>query len=267
MCRLLAYSGPALPLAATVCKPEHSLFVQSYAPQEMTSGVVNADGFGFSWYDKGEGNEPFIYRSTLPIWNDPNLESLGRYIRTTCLLGYVRSATAGQALDMSNTQPFVYGDWTFIHNGFIDGFRDPDGRAFARKVQQDLPAKILDGLAGSTDSELIFAWIVAKMDKSGELHSALIDAIGELADLLENRPARLCFIISNGRQTAAVRHAIGAAAPTLYRLEHGSRYPDAILFASEPLYEDPGWTLMEEGSLVITGPTVGDTGNVWRIEA
>ena len=267
MCRLLAYSGPSLPLAATVSEPEHSLLVQSYAPKEMTSGVVNADGFGFAWYDDDPLEKPLIYRSTLPIWNDPNLESLGRYVRSNCLLGYVRSATPGQALDMSNTQPFVSNEWSFIHNGYIDGFREPDGRAFSRKVQQNLPAAELDGLAGTTDSELIFAWIVARLEKATELHMALIDAMDGLGDILDGRAARLCFIVSNGRQTAAVRHAIGADAPTLYRLDNHPDFPGATMFASEPLFESKDWILMDEGTLALTGPAVGDTENVWRIAA
>ncbi len=50
MCRLLAYLGSPVSLEHLLYKPEHSLIVQSYQPCEMTSGVVNADGFGVGWY-------------------------------------------------------------------------------------------------------------------------------------------------------------------------------------------------------------------------
>ena len=53
MCRLLAYLGPSIALNRLISEPEHSLVVQSYAPREMTSGRLNADGFGFAWYDAG----------------------------------------------------------------------------------------------------------------------------------------------------------------------------------------------------------------------
>ena len=46
MCRLLAYLGPPIRLDRLIVEPEHSLVEQSYKPREMTSGHVNADGFG-----------------------------------------------------------------------------------------------------------------------------------------------------------------------------------------------------------------------------
>ena len=46
MCRLLGYLGEPILLDAILYKPEHSLIVQSYDPREMTSGLLNADGFG-----------------------------------------------------------------------------------------------------------------------------------------------------------------------------------------------------------------------------
>ena len=46
MCRMAGYIGPPLRPAELVLKPAHSLYEQSYKPREMTSGVVNADGWG-----------------------------------------------------------------------------------------------------------------------------------------------------------------------------------------------------------------------------
>lgn len=46
MCRLLGYLGSVVTLDRLFDKPEHSLIVQSYQPREMSSGLMNADGFG-----------------------------------------------------------------------------------------------------------------------------------------------------------------------------------------------------------------------------
>ena len=46
MCRLAAYSGPPLPLAALTHTPTHSLVVQSYKPKQMREALLNADGVG-----------------------------------------------------------------------------------------------------------------------------------------------------------------------------------------------------------------------------
>ncbi|TDD15844.1 ergothioneine biosynthesis protein EgtC, partial [Kribbella turkmenica] len=51
MCRHLAYLGPPVTLAALVLEPSHSLYEQSWAPDDMRGGgTVNADGFGLAWY-------------------------------------------------------------------------------------------------------------------------------------------------------------------------------------------------------------------------
>ena len=43
---MIAYlGGPEVTLSSVILEPEHSLLVQSYAPKEMISGVVNADSF------------------------------------------------------------------------------------------------------------------------------------------------------------------------------------------------------------------------------
>lgn len=59
MCRLLAYLSSPVSLENLLYKPEHSLIVQSYQPCEMLSGVVNADGFGVSWYHKQKDTDPY----------------------------------------------------------------------------------------------------------------------------------------------------------------------------------------------------------------
>jgi len=39
------------------------------------------------------------------------------------VLGYVRSATSGQVVDLSNCQPFEYQRLLCVHNGRIENFR------------------------------------------------------------------------------------------------------------------------------------------------
>ena len=61
MCRLLGYLGEPILLDAILYKPEHSLIVQSYDPREMTSGLLNAVGFGIGWYHPHLDTDPFTY--------------------------------------------------------------------------------------------------------------------------------------------------------------------------------------------------------------
>jgi predicted glutamine amidotransferase len=121
MCRLIGYFGNSICLDELLYKPEHSLYKQSYSPLELKSGVVCADGVGVGWYD--ELGKPFIYRNTIPLWNDPNLEELSNYVQSTCSVGYARLAGIGESLDISNCQPFRSGKLLFVHNGEISNFQ------------------------------------------------------------------------------------------------------------------------------------------------
>jgi glutamine amidotransferase len=91
MCRLLGYVGPPCLLQTGLPAPAHSLVVQSYAPKEMTAGLLNADGFGVAWYGSADPL-PLAYRSLLPIWSDLHLPHLERYVVSAIYRMVVRSA-------------------------------------------------------------------------------------------------------------------------------------------------------------------------------
>jgi glutamine amidotransferase len=246
MCRLLAYLGPTIGLARLISEPEHSLVVQSYAPREMTSGRLNADGFGFAWYDTERQAEPFLYRNILPIWSDATLPSLAGYVAAPCILANVRSATPGQALDFSNTQPFAFGRISVIHNGFVEQFAG----ALRRRLRDGFEDETHDTIRGTTDSEHLFGWLIQHVRGAPSLAAGLDSALASLAAHLPEARMTLNFILSDGRSLAASRHARGCPAPSLYVLERHARFPEAVLIASEPLFEDPGWRAVPPGHLV-----------------
>jgi glutamine amidotransferase len=146
MCRLLGYLGLPLTLDRLLYKPEHSLISQSYQPREMTSGLLNADGFGAGWYHPQRESEPFTYKNTVPIWSDSNLPSLSRYVESGCVLAAVRSATAGQSVDLSNCQPFQHRLILGIHNGSIDNFR----QTLYRPIRERLSDATYQSIDGNT---------------------------------------------------------------------------------------------------------------------
>src|SRR6267143_7067314 len=123
MCRMVGYIGPPLAPAELLQKPPHSLYVQSYKPREMTSGVVNADGWGAALWLDDPRREPALYRSAQPIWADPNLALVSDRLSATAALAAVRSATPGIAYDLACVQPFARGRIAFLHNGFVTGWQ------------------------------------------------------------------------------------------------------------------------------------------------
>src|ERR687897_2769699 len=130
MCRMVAYlGGTEIPLSSLALDPEHSLLVQSYAPKEMMSGVVNADGFGAGWYAPEVDDEPAVYRSNAPIWADRSFASIAPKVRSATIFAAVRSATPGLPAEESGVPPFASGPYLFAHNGAINGFRHTAMRA------------------------------------------------------------------------------------------------------------------------------------------
>lgn len=253
MCRLLAYLGPAIQLDQVLCKPEHSLIVQSYRPKEMREALLNADGFGLGWYHQTQTTEPFTYKSTQPIWSDINLRSLSRYIESPCILSYVRSATPGQAVDLINCQPFPHQQLLFIHNGYIDHFR----KTLYRPLRSHLSDHIYQNIHGTTDSEHIFALVLNELTASPEvpsLHDALEKALKTLISLARTKDVKFLAntIISDGKQLVASRLAQKSPAPSLYWLRDDPSFPDAVILASEPLFS-ADWHLCPENHLIHVG--------------
>lgn len=252
MCRLLGYLGPSIQLDRLVCQPEHSLVVQSYKPREMREALLNADGFGLGWYHPQPETEPFTYKSTQPIWSDINLPQLARYIEASCFLGYVRSATPGQAVDLSNCQPFNYQNLLFTHNGYIDCFR----KSLYRLLRSRLEDITYEAIKGSTDSEHIFGLFIDELTAgpNRKLATALQATLKILTELATLHHIKFLAntLITDGHQLIATRFAKDAPPPTLYWLKDDPNFPEAVIIASEPLFEG-NWNLCPEQSMITVG--------------
>jgi glutamine amidotransferase len=247
MCRLLAYLGSPIQPDRLIYKPEHSLEVQSYRPKETVVTTVNADGLGLGWYSPKEEN-PFVYKNTVPIWSDTNLPYLSRYIETECFLAYIRSATPGQASNLNNCQPFTDGRLLFVHNGFIDDFRESLFLPIRKSIRDDVYLKI----QGTTDSEHIFALFLNELvSVDNRLEVALEATLEKLNDLAKPGDIRLAanIIVSDGSQLVASRFGRGIDGPSLYWLRDDSTLPDSVAIASEPLFA-ANWNQVPDSSIL-----------------
>ena len=251
MCRLLGYLGGPILLDSLLYKPEHSLIVQSYQPREMTSGLLNADGFGIGWYHSHLDTDPFIYKNTQPIWSDSNLPSISRYIESGCTLAYVRSATVGQSVDLSNCQPFRYNRLMFVHNGFIKNFR----QTLYRPIRDRLSDVTYQLVNGTTDSEHIFGLFVNELAATNlTLETALRNSLNTLAELANFNGVEFSanIIVSDGHQLVASRFASQKVPPSLYWLRDDPNFPEAVIIASEPLFT-ANWHEFPAQSMISTG--------------
>ncbi len=245
MCRFAAYLGPRIRLEDFLCRPSHSLLQQSWAPREMHEARLNADGYGFGWY--GAARRPLVYLSTRPIWNDCNLESLGRGLRSTLWLANVRSATSGQPVTESNTQPFRNGSLMYLHNGCLQAF----GSGMAGELLELLPPERRGEVAGSTDSEYIFALLREQWRRHRDFPGALRAVCAQLHHFLGRRKGLLNLLLSDGRSVCALRHAVNDRCPSLYYSERDPGYPGALLVASEKLTRARGWRTLPPHSLLL----------------
>jgi glutamine amidotransferase len=252
MCRFVAYLGQATKLERVISEPEHSLVIQSFQPAEMTSGVVNADGFGVGWYNRALDQTPCVYTSPGPIWSDRNLPGLSRHIASECIFANVRSATPGLAVDQSNCQPFAYQQFLFMHNGYIENFR----LTLMRQMREALRDEYYTAIEGSTDSEHIFALLLNFLHGQAVTLEAVVEAlrqtIGQLWHWASAKGVQLALnlALTNGEYVAVSRFASQAPAPSLYYARPSSFFPRAAVIASEKLFASPDWVEVPEGSVV-----------------
>ena len=147
MCRWLAYSGSPLLIEDILYKPAHSLIAQSLH-STLGAEATNGDGFGIGWY--GAGDNPGVFRSIEPAWNDRNLRELSGHIESPIVFAHIR-ASSGSPVQQTNCHPFRFGNWLWMHNGVIYEFA---------QVKRDLvlavDPSLYPNIEGSTDSEVFF---------------------------------------------------------------------------------------------------------------
>ena len=148
MCRWMAYRGQPLPIELLLYKTDHGLIEQS-RHAKLGVETFNGDGFGLGWYT-GAAEEPGVFRSLLPAWNDRNLRSLAAHIHSPLYLAHVR-ATTGTPVQETNCHPFRHENWLFVHNGAIDHYLD-----FRHDLIVAIDPAFFNVMEGSTDSEVMF---------------------------------------------------------------------------------------------------------------
>ncbi|MEV1333139.1 ergothioneine biosynthesis protein EgtC [Micromonospora costi] len=234
MCRHLAYLGPPVTLAELLLDPPYSLFRQSWAPRDMRGGgTINADGFGVGWYPHG-GAEPVRYRRAQPIWSDPTIAELAAVTSAGAVLAAVRSATVGMAVLDNAAAPFAEGKWLFSHNGVVRGWPET-----VVPLAAELPVRDLLTLDAATDSALLWALVRHRLRAGADPGDAVAEVVAAVAQAAPG--SRLNVLLTDGRTVAAT--ALGHALSL-------RETPDAVLLASEPHDDDPGWRPVPDGHLV-----------------
>jgi len=261
MCRLYGFiANEATRLECSLVVAQNSLLVQS---DRDGRGRRNADGWGIGrWADDGLE----VVRSTHPAFADRAFAAEAEATISTSVIAHVRAATVGDVLP-ENLHPFTYGPWAFAHNGTLTTHEE-----LAPLLARDLHRVP----HGTTDSELIFQWILGRMHRYGLDPERPAPSLEPVADLLEQavldlvraslavpglrHPPKLNFMISDGRHLVASRwgntlywtrrHAVPdcAVCGESHCPGVGDGYR-AVVIASEPI-TDEDWREVPEGTIV-----------------
>jgi predicted glutamine amidotransferase len=263
MCRWLAYSGSPIRLEELLVKRDRSLIDQSlHARQGATT--TNGDGFGVGWYEEGE--PPRVYRSTHPAWNDRNLRELAAGISSPLFLAHIRAST-GTAIQETNTHPFRFGNWLWMHNGLIRDFP-----LVKRELVLAIDDALFTSIEGTTDSEVMFYLAL-----TFGLEDDAVGAVERMVGFVEQtgrehgieHPIQMTVATTDGRSTWAFRYSSEADSRSLYfstridtlkalypdLVELGLLSGDARVIVSEPLGDLPGaWNEVPESHVGIVQP-------------
>jgi predicted glutamine amidotransferase len=252
MCRLLAISSSE----STDFK-----IVLREAPRSLAAlSRDHRDGWGIAVFDAARGAWS-IDRGVLCATEDERFHRLAVGSHGDLLVSHVRQKTVGET-SLANTHPFERGRWVFAHNGTIK-----DVVWLRAQVSPERHAEV----NGETDSELLFAWLLTKLDEAGvalEPASSRTDrALGEATRAARERTdfGAFSFLLSDGATTYA--HRFGRSLFLLERNPHDevrarrtsrdgtvvetpwSPQRTAVFVASERITDEP-WQNVEDGMLL-----------------
>ena len=228
-------------------RPEYSLLRQSYAPRHQVHGRLNADGFGVGWYGPDATGEPARYRKPVPMWTDQSFASIARAIRTDAFLASIRNASPGLPVNEACTAPYTRDRWLFAHNGRILDWHGPTGAGVV--LRRRLSDASLAAIEGATDSEVLFGLILDAIAGGASATDAIVTVLRLARDVAPG--SRLNLMLTDGVTVVAT-----ACGDTLFT----RRADPAVVVASEPFDDSPGWQQVPDDSLVVatrTDLTVG----------
>jgi predicted glutamine amidotransferase len=249
MCRLFGCHAGKRAVSAT--------FWLLDAPDNLAAqSHKNPDGTGLGVFT--DDGAAVVRKQPIAAWQDADFATEAHELTGTTFIAHVRYATTG-GLDVANTHPFLQDDRLFAHNGVIHGLDALDARL------RDVGTAEL--VVGQSDSERVFALITGSVRANGgDVEAGLLDAVRWLADhvpiyalnillctatdfwaLRYPEPHQLYLLDRRDPATHArfelVSNRIHARSDDLFTER-------SVVFASEPMDDDPGWSALDVGELV-----------------
>jgi glutamine amidotransferase len=214
--------------------------------------ATNGDGFGVGWY--GDYEAPGVFRSIEPAWNDRNLHEVAAHVRSPRVFAHIRAAI-GSPVQQTNCHPFRTGNWLWMHNGFIDGFREMK-RELAVMVDPPLFADI----EGTTDTEMLL-FLARTFGLEEDPPAAVARAVGVVEETARRHgityPMQGTVATTDGETTWAFRYSSEGRSRSLFCSTDVATLREA--HPDNPMLRE----LSDDARLVVSEPLGGLRG-AWR---
>ncbi len=154
MCRLYVFKANELTkVECSLVYAQNSLLIQS---QGDALGRKHSDGWGIGYFANGR---PHLEKNVAAAYSCLHFSSAAESVYAHTVVAHVRLATIGVS-SVTNCHPFQWGDWVFAHNGTVQGV-DQLRPGMLAEMGPEQASQLL----GSTDSELLFHWIIARLQQ------------------------------------------------------------------------------------------------------
>lgn len=268
MCRLFGFRS-------VINSQVHQSLVYADNALEQQS-LKHPDGWGVSYYVTGS---PHVVKSDRTALDDNIFKKVSGVVSSQTVIAHIRNATLGK-VNILNTHPFQYGNWTFAHNGNIKDFDK-----FKAEIISCIAPELKRFILGSTDSEVIFYYILSYLKEKVDLEDRdcpietlshvvrncveeLTSIIGKYSKIDDagDQETYLTFIITNGK-TMLAHHGGKNLFYSTYKSNCSDRgtcpsfteecenpsqtgFINHLIFASEPLSGDNIWLPMKPGQII-----------------
>jgi len=216
-------------------KTSFPAIVGDYFSDFVALSSVHCDGWGLSTIDQS-GSDIVLNRKVEAAAESSTFDAtVAKNIADGALL-HLRWATKGLSISENNTHPFMYEDYSFIHNGSIF---PPDA------VAQFIDPKFNSLIVGETDSEHYFYLVMTEVEKLGLVAGvksalAIIKEHGDTTSLNCMLMNRDYFLTVSEHDTA---RKPDWAPDDYYEIKYLPT-PEGVLFASSG-WNQPGWTTLD----------------------
>lgn len=151
-------------------------------------GFYNRDGWGIGWYQSK--NNPIVIKEPKCAYSSKKFALSAAEGESHIFVAHVRISTKG-GHTRENCHPFQYNKWLFAHNGTVY-----DDSSLREKLSESHRTSI----AGQTDSEVLFHWLLQNIESSDTVVEGVKSAIKAIKNF-----TILNFLLSDGSNLYAYR--------------------------------------------------------------